>query len=234
MKKGFNVNRCSIDDTGDTEGTYPLITACAASPKSSTFGYHQTLYLGSDSSDFYRISINGFDNTMHFELHTGERPIGRVMEVIAGNRTGAHSGLERGHTRTLYTDYLLYSSEHGDGSVLGVKEEQNGTIGVFSVSELSNDAPVLDFCADEPVLPGRDSLFVCSGMKSEGCIKRIRFGVLAESSGSSGQQRFDGATGVWSVKAKHGDPYDSFLVVSFIQSTKLMRVGKEGEYTYHP
>ncbi|KAF8941394.1 hypothetical protein BGZ47_007395 [Haplosporangium gracile] len=60
-------------------------------------------------------------------------------------------------------------TEHGRGSILGVKEEEEGTIGVFAISELSNDAPVLDFCANEPTLPGRDSLFVCSGLKSEGC-----------------------------------------------------------------
>ncbi|KAF9133913.1 hypothetical protein BGW39_008668 [Mortierella sp. 14UC] len=229
MKKEPHANRSSIDDAGVNEDIYPLITACATPPRSSTPDGHQTLYLGSDTSDFYRVNINGLDNTMHFELHTGERPIGRVMEVIAGSHTRALSEPEQGQA-TAHMDYLLYSSEHGNGSVLGVKEEENGTIGVFSISELSNDAPVLDFCADEPALPGCDSLFVCSGMKSEGCIKRVRSGVLVESSGSSGQQRFDGATGVWSVKAKREDPYDSFLVVSFIQSTKLMRVGKEGEF----
>ncbi|KAG0279891.1 hypothetical protein BGZ95_011936 [Linnemannia exigua] len=230
MKKEPRVNKSSIDDSMEPEDKYPLITACATPPRSSTPDGHQTLYLGSDTADFYRVNVNGFDNTMHFELHTGERPIGRVMEIIAGNRTGVPSTSEQGESIALHTDYLLYSSEHGNGSVLGVKEEVNGTIGVFSVSELSNDAPVLDFCADEPALPGRDSLFVCSGMKSEGCIKRVRSGVLVDSSGSSGQQRFGGATGVWSVKERRKDLYDSFLVISFIQSTKLMRVGEEGEF----
>ncbi|KAK3842876.1 MAG: mono-functional DNA-alkylating methyl methanesulfonate N-term-domain-containing protein [Linnemannia gamsii] len=230
MKKEPQVSMSSIDDTVEPEDTYPLITACATPPRSSTPDGSQTLYLGSDTADFYRININGFDNTMHFELHTGERPIGRVMEIIAGDRTGVLPTPEKGRSIALHTDYLLYSSEHGNGSVLGVKEEVNGTIGVFSVSELPNDAPVLDFCADEPVFPGRDSLFVCSGMKSEGCIKRVRSGVVVNSSGSSGQQRFGGATGVWSVKEKRKDPYDSFLVISFIQSTKLMKVGEEGEF----
>ncbi|KAF9151941.1 hypothetical protein BG015_006027 [Linnemannia schmuckeri] len=132
--------------------------------------------------------------------------------------------------------YCMVYVDHGHGSILGVKEEEGGTIGVFAISELSNDAPVLDFCANEPALPGRDSLFVCSGMKSEGCIKRVRSGILVESSGSSGQQLFGGATAVWSVKAKRKDPFDSYLVVSFIQSTKLMRVSEQGEFedvSYH-
>jgi hypothetical protein len=166
---------------------------------------------------------------MHFELNAGERSIGRVMEVIGGSRARAHQAMEQDPHSALHTDYLLYSSEHGSGSVLGVKEEGEGSISVFAISELSNDAPVLDFCADEPELPGRDALLVCSGMKSEGCIKRVRSGILVESSGSSGQQLFDGATGLWSVKAKRKDPFDSFLMVSFIQSTKLMRVGDQGK-----
>ncbi|KAG0298409.1 hypothetical protein BGZ96_012131 [Linnemannia gamsii] len=230
IKNVARATRTTTDDTDEPEDTYPLISACATPLRSKTLDGQQKLYLGSDTSDFFRININGHNNTMHFELNTGERSIGRVMEVIGGSRARVHQELEQDPQAALYTDYLIYSSEHGSGSVLGVKEEEEGSIGVFAISELSNDAPVLDFCADEPAFPGRDSLLVCSGMKSEGCIKRVRSGVFVESSGSSGKQLFVGATGVWSVKSKWTDTFDSFLVVSFIQSTKLMRVSDQGEF----
>ncbi|KAF9093953.1 hypothetical protein BGX29_009725 [Mortierella sp. GBA35] len=227
IKKESPMSESSDGDEPDT--TFPLISACATSPKSEFPTYHQTLYLGSDTADFYRVNINGYTNTMNFELNAGERPIGGVMEVLTRHHNTVRLPSDPDQDTVLRTDYLLYSSEYGDGSILGVKEEED-TIGLYAVSELSNDAPVLDFCAPEPALPGRDSLFVCSGMKSEGCIKRIRSGILAESSGSSGQQLFEGATGVWSVKANHMDAFDSFLVVSFIQSTKLMKASGEGDF----
>ncbi|KAF9146965.1 hypothetical protein BGX30_000049 [Mortierella sp. GBA39] len=229
LKKESRVNKGTTDDADDHKDTYPLISACATPPRSNSLDGQQTLYLGSDSADFFRVNINGHNNTIYFELDAGERPIGRVLEVIGGSRS-VHQRTERGPDQPLHTDFLLYSSDHGNGSILSVKEEEEGTIGVFAVSELLNDAPVLDFCADEPALPGRDSLFACSGMKSEGCIKRVRSGILVESSGSSGHQLFAGATGVWNVKAKRKDPFDSFLVVSFIMSTKLMRVSEQGEF----
>ncbi|KAG0377552.1 hypothetical protein BGX24_005884 [Mortierella sp. AD032] len=184
MKKEPQVSMSSIDDTVEPEDTYPLITACATPPRSSTPDGLQTLYLGSDTADFYRININGFDNTMHFELHTGERPIGRVMEIIAGNRTGVLPTSEKGRSIALHTDYLLYSSEHGNGSVLGVKEEVNGTIGVFSVSELPNDAPVLDFCEFEDVSEHcgleLSQATIASGRLMDGAIFQVhRAGVVA-------------------------------------------------------
>ncbi|KAG9072646.1 hypothetical protein KI688_000417 [Linnemannia hyalina] len=228
LKKESRVNRSTTDDADDYKDTYPLISACATPPRSNSLDGQQTLYLGSDSADFFRVNINGHNNTIYFELDAGERPIGRVLEVIGGSRS-VHQRAESGPDQPLHTDFLLYSSDHGNGSILSVKEEEEGTIGVFAVSELLNDAPVLDFCADEPALPGRDSLFACSGMKSEGCIKRVRSGILVESSGSSGHQLFAGATGVWNVKAKRKDLFDSFLVVSFIKSTKLMRVSEQGD-----
>lgn len=127
----------------------------------------------------------------------------------------------------LNTDYLFYSSDYGDGGVLAIKEEEEG-IDLFAVTEIRNSSPILDFCAREPSLPGRDSLYVCSGMKGEGALKRIRSGLSIESSGSSGQEFFAGATGIWSIKENEDDTFDSFMVVSFIQSTKIMRSGEGG------
>ncbi|KAF9968006.1 hypothetical protein BGZ70_007203 [Mortierella alpina] len=129
----------------------------------------------------------------------------------------------------LSTDYVLYSSDQGDGGILAIKEEEvDGGIELFAITELQNSSPVLDFCVQEPTLPGRDSLYLCSGLKQEGSLKRVRSGILAESSGSGGNQFFAGATGLWNVKENRDDAFDSFLVVSFVQSTTLMRTGDGG------
>ncbi|KAF9334042.1 hypothetical protein BGZ91_011026 [Linnemannia elongata] len=126
LKKESRVDRGTKDDADDPKDTYPLISACATPPRSSSLDGQQTLYLGSDSADFFRVNINGHNNTMYFELDAGDRPIGRVLEVIGGSRSIVHQRTEQGPNQPLHTDFLLYSSEHGNGNILGVKEEEEG------------------------------------------------------------------------------------------------------------
>ncbi|GJJ70931.1 hypothetical protein EMPS_03281 [Entomortierella parvispora] len=207
---------------------YPLISACATPPRSQIPLSDQTLYLGSDTAELYRINIQHLTYGMNFELITGDRPVGEVLFVLA--RAQLKTEPIMGDTNQdiiLNTDYLLYSNDQGDGGILAVKEEEDG-IDLFAITELQNTSPVLDFCAREPSFPGRDALFVCSGMKEEGSIKRIRSGITVESTGSSGDNFFAGATGLWSVKESATDEFDTFIVTSFIQQTKIMRSGLGG------
>ncbi|KAF8936108.1 hypothetical protein BGZ58_004595 [Dissophora ornata] len=206
---------------------FPLISACTTPPRSPYLASDQTLYLGSDTSELYRVNIHHLTYAMQFELVSGERPVGNVMQVLARHLFTAEPLLDLEQEIVLSTDYLVYSSDYGDGGVLAVREEEDG-IELFAITELENSSPILDFCAREPSFPGRDSLYVCSGMRGEGSLKRIRSGISVESSGSSGNQFFAGATGLWSAKESDKDIFDSFLIVSFIQSTRLMRSGNEG------
>ncbi|CAO3573256.1 unnamed protein product [Mortierella alpina] len=209
--------------------TFPLISACATPPRSPHLTSDQSVYLGSDTSELYRINVNHLTYSMQFELVSGERPVGNVMLVLGRRQVLAESttlGVEQ--ETILSTDYVLYSSEQGDGGILAIKEEEDGGIELFAITELQNSSPVLDFCAQEPTLPGRDSLYLCSGLKQEGSLKRVRSGIPAESSGSGGNQFFAGATGLWNVKENREDVSDSFLVVSFVQSTTLMKTGDGG------
>ncbi|KAF9963351.1 hypothetical protein BGZ65_004120 [Modicella reniformis] len=224
---------CSEDVNETPSGLFatdmlPLISACATPPPSPNPASDQTLYLGSDTSELYRVNIQHLTLSMQFELISGDRPVGNVMQVLARNQFAIVPVLaEMDQEIVLNTDYLVYSNDYGDGGILAIKEEEEG-INLFAITELQNSSPILDFCAREPSLPGRDSLYACSGMKGEGTLKRIRSGVSIESSGSSGQEFFAGATGLWSIKENVGDAFDSFLVISFIQSTKFMRSGEVG------
>ncbi|KAF9350984.1 hypothetical protein BGX34_000870, partial [Mortierella sp. NVP85] len=208
---------------------FPLISACATPPPSPYPSSDQTLYLGSDTSELYRVNIQYLTLAMQFELISGDRPVGSVMQVLARHQFATLSlQADLDQEILLNTDYLVYSSDYGDGGILAIKEDEEEGIDLFAITEIQNSSPILDFCTREPSLPGRDSLYVCSGMKTEGSLKRIRSGLSIESSGSSGQQFFTGATGLWSIKANMSDAFDSFMVVSFIQSTKLMRSGEGG------
>lgn len=209
-----------------------MISACDTPPQSPFPTNAQALYLGSDTGELYRVNINNTPYTMNFEMVSGERPIGKVMQVV-GRRQIAALSQDRDHDEDmdspeeviLNTDFLIYAGEQGDGGVLAIKEEETH-IDLFAITHLQNCAPTLDFCMREPSMPGRDTLFVCTGMKSQGAIQKIRSGISVESSGSSGNQFFAGATGLWGIKVQATDEFDTFLVVSFIQSTKIMQSGE--------
>ncbi|KAG0227500.1 hypothetical protein BGX31_006992 [Mortierella sp. GBA43] len=219
-----------FDNTGDAlaSDTFPLISACATPPPSTPHSADQTLYLGSDTSELYRINIQHLTLAMHFELMSGDRPVGNVMQVLARHQiSAAPLQADMDQEVIINTDYLIYSGDHGDGGVLAIRDEEE-EIELFAITEVQNSSPIMDFCVREPSFPGRDSLYVCSGMKSQGALKRIRSGVSIESSGKSGQSFFSGTTGLWSIKENDTDTFDSFIVVSFVNSTKLMRSGEGG------
>ncbi|KAF9214237.1 hypothetical protein BGZ59_004093 [Podila verticillata] len=222
------------DDITPGSGSYPLISACATPPPSPYPTHSQALYMGSDTGELYRVNINYAPYSMNFEMISGERPVGKVMHVVARRQIAAlpqehddDQDMDHPEEIILNTDFLIYSGEQGDGGVLAIKEEET-QIDLFAIAHLQNCAPTLDFCMREPSMPGRDTLYVCTGMKTQGAIRKIRSGISVESSGSSGNQFFAGATGLWGIKAQATEEVDTFLVVSFIQSTKVMQSGEDG------
>ncbi|KAG0324288.1 hypothetical protein BG000_002270, partial [Podila horticola] len=171
------------DDNIPEGSAYPLISACDTPPQSPFPTNAQALYLGSDTGELYRVNINNTPYTMNFEMVSGERPIGKVMQVV-GRRQIAALSQDHNHDEDmdspeeviLNTDFLIYAGEQGDGGVLAIKEEETH-IDLFAITHLQNCAPTLDFCMREPSMPGRDTLFVCTGMKSQGAIQKIRSGI---------------------------------------------------------
>ncbi|KAG0080640.1 hypothetical protein BGZ92_000545, partial [Podila epicladia] len=180
------------DDNIPGGSTYPLISACDTPPQSSFPTNAQALYLGSDTGELYRVNINNIPYTMNFEMVSGERPVGKVMQVIARQQFAAllqdrddddddDDDMDPPEEIILNTDFLLYAGEQGDGGVLAIKEEET-RIDLFAITHLQNCAPTLDFCMREPSMPGRDTLYVCTGMRSQGAIQKIRSGISVQSS----------------------------------------------------
>ncbi|KAF9409224.1 hypothetical protein BGZ94_002017, partial [Podila epigama] len=216
------------------EDRLPLISACGTPPPSPFVSNTQALYLGSDTGELYRVNINATTRTMYFDLVSGEHPVGKAMQVVARLQTAIGPMTDNNNDQdhlldetVLSTDFLIYAGEQSDGGVLAIKEEED-RIDLFAIANVPNNSPTLDFCLRESSMPGRDALFRCTGMKSGGAIQRIRSGISVESSGSSGNLFFAGTTGLWGIKTIDTDEVDTFLVVSFVQSTKVMQSGEDG------
>ncbi|KAG0237957.1 hypothetical protein BGW42_008057 [Actinomortierella wolfii] len=209
---------------------YPFISALAPSPGIALTD-EQIIYLGSPTSEIYRIHLDTITNEMQYEMVSGERSVGKVMTVLAKQtfyREEEDDDMPGRMTSTLYsTDFLLYSNEQGDGGVLAIREDRD-CVSPFAVETLQSDSPILDFSLREPSIPGRDCIYACSGMREEGSLLRIRSGIATESSGSSSNPYFAGTVGMWAFALKEADDFDSFLVISFVQSTKVMFNGEEG------
>ncbi|CAA0812680.1 Cleavage and polyadenylation specificity factor (CPSF) A subunit protein [Striga hermonthica] len=91
-------------------------------------------------------------------------------------------------------------------------------------SPIQNIAPVLDMCIVDYPNERHDQMFVCSGMASEGSLRIIRSGISVEKLLKTAPI-YQGVTDTWTIKMKFSDPYHSFLVLSFVEETRVLSVG---------
>ncbi|XP_039131386.1 DNA damage-binding protein 1 isoform X2 [Dioscorea cayenensis subsp. rotundata] len=108
--------------------------------------------------------------------------------------------------------------EMGDGMVLKL---ENGR--VIYKSPIQNIAPILDLsvvdCHDE-----KQEIFASCGMNTEGSVRVIQSGISVEKLVSTAPI-YHGITGTWTLKMKESDLYHSFLVLSFVEETRVLSVG---------
>ncbi|XP_042053736.1 probable splicing factor 3B subunit 3 [Salvia splendens] len=91
-------------------------------------------------------------------------------------------------------------------------------------SSIQNIAPILDMCIVDYPDEKHDQMFACSGIASEGSLRIIRSGISVEKLLKT-TPIYQGVTGTWTVKLKVSDPYHSFLVLSFVEETRVLSVG---------
>ncbi|KAL8463769.1 hypothetical protein ACS0TY_033641 [Phlomoides rotata] len=91
-------------------------------------------------------------------------------------------------------------------------------------SSIQNIAPILDMCIVDYPDEKQDQMFACSGIASEGSLRIIRSGISVEKLLKTAPI-YQGVTGTWTVKMRVSDPYHSFLVLSFVEETRVLSVG---------
>jgi splicing factor 3B subunit 3 len=109
--------------------------------------------------------------------------------------------------------------EMGDGQVLKIEE---GTLVCRSL--IQNIAPILDISLVDYHNEKQDQMFACCGMGREGSLRIIRNGISVEKLHST-PPIYQGVTGTWTMRMKHHDSYHSFLVISFVEETRVLSVG---------
>lgn len=109
--------------------------------------------------------------------------------------------------------------EMGDGQVLKIEE---GALVCRSL--IQNIAPILDISLVDYHNEKQDQMFACCGIGREGSLRIIRNGISVEKLLST-PPIYQGVTGTWTMRMKHCDSYHSFLVISFVEETRVLSVG---------
>ncbi|CAN4118631.1 unnamed protein product [Withania somnifera] len=115
--------------------------------------------------------------------------------------------------------FLAVIVEMGDGMVLKVEEGR-----LVYRSPIQNIAPILDMLVVDYHDEKHDQMFACCGMAPEGSLRVIRSGISVEKLLKTAAI-YQGITGIWAVKMKLADSYHSFLVLSFVEETRVLSVG---------
>ncbi|KAF5181745.1 Splicing factor 3b subunit [Thalictrum thalictroides] len=109
--------------------------------------------------------------------------------------------------------------EMGDGMVL---QFESGRL--LYRSPIENIAPILDMSVVDYHDEKQDQMFACCGMAPEGSLRIIRSGISVEKLLRTAPI-YQGITGTWTTKMKVVDSYHSFLVLSFVEETRVLSVG---------
>ncbi|CAH9068267.1 unnamed protein product [Cuscuta epithymum] len=117
------------------------------------------------------------------------------------------------------TDFIAAIVEMGDGMVLKLEDGR-----LVYTSPIQNIAPILDMSVVDYHNEKQDQMFACCGMAPEGSLRIIRSGISVEKLLKTAPI-YQGITGTWTVKMKVTDIYHSFLVLSFVEETRVLSVG---------
>ncbi|XP_042514315.1 splicing factor 3B subunit 3 isoform X2 [Macadamia integrifolia] len=166
---------------------------------------------------------NSTHSRLMFCLNTGELFMIEVSSDPEGIRVNLSDCLYRGPTckALLWVEGELVAAlvEMGDGMVLKL---ENGKL-VYS-SPIQNIAPILDMTVVDYHDENQDQIFACCGKAPEGSLRVIRSGISVEKLLRTAPI-YQGITGTWTMRMKVTDRYHSFLVLSFVEETRVLSVG---------
>ncbi|RLN36473.1 splicing factor 3B subunit 3 isoform X1 [Panicum miliaceum] len=109
--------------------------------------------------------------------------------------------------------------EMGDGMIFKIGHRR-----LFLKSTIQNVAPILDLAIADYHGEKQDQMFACCGMCPEGSLRVLRNGVNVEKLLRT-EAIYQGVTGLWTLRMKTNDAYHSFLVLSFVEETRILSVG---------
>ncbi|CAG8447000.1 2401_t:CDS:10 [Diversispora eburnea] len=190
-----------------TSFAYPMDASVLKRTAALPLSPKQYIYAGMESGYLYRIDIISERSIVFTLLHDEKfiNPIGTGMTVLCLDP-------EIG-------DFIIFSGEMSDGAVSGPKSKSKITW------EIPNWAPISDFQMLDLHKERRDVIFSCSGVAPYGSIRELRKAIGVNVITKT-ESDFNGINSLWNLKYNVNDIIDTFLAISFSNSTRLMRISE--------
>ncbi|GAV76408.1 CPSF_A domain-containing protein/MMS1_N domain-containing protein [Cephalotus follicularis] len=122
---------------------------------------------------------------------------------------------------------VYVGSSYGDSQLIKLNLQPDAKGSYIEVLErYVNLGPIVDFCVVDLERQGQGQVVTCSGAYKDGSLRIIRNGIGINEQASVELQ---GIKGMWSLRSSTDDPFDTFLVVSFISETRILAMNMEDE-----
>ncbi|XVE94238.1 hypothetical protein REPUB_Repub01dG0264300 [Reevesia pubescens] len=123
--------------------------------------------------------------------------------------------------------FVYIGSSYGDSQLikLNLQPDAKGSY-VEVLEKYVNLGPIVDFCVVDLERQGQGQVVTCSGAYKDGSLRIVRNGIGINEQASVELQ---GIKGMWSLRSSTDDPFDTFLVVSFISETRILAMNLEDE-----
>ncbi|XP_031500678.1 DNA damage-binding protein 1 [Nymphaea colorata] len=123
--------------------------------------------------------------------------------------------------------FVFIGSSYGDSQLIKLNLQPDAKGSYVEVLErYVNLGPIVDFCVVDLERQGQGQVVTCSGAFKDGSLRVVRNGIGINEQASVELQ---GIKGMWSLRSSTDDPYDTFLVVSFISETRILAMNSEDE-----
>ncbi|GLT97110.1 hypothetical protein SLE2022_146930 [Rubroshorea leprosula] len=123
--------------------------------------------------------------------------------------------------------FVFVGSSYGDSQLIKLNMQPDAKGSYVEVLErYVNLGPIVDFCVVDLERQGQGQVVTCSGAYKDGSLRIVRNGIGINEQASVELQ---GIKGMWSLRISTDDPFDTFLVVSFINETRILAMNLEDE-----
>ncbi|KAM3349701.1 hypothetical protein ACQJBY_022539 [Aegilops geniculata] len=128
--------------------------------------------------------------------------------------------------------FFYVGSQFGDSQLLKLNTQADARGSFVEILEqYINIGPIVDLCVVDFERQGQGQVITCSGAHKDGSIRIIRNEIVITDQASL---QLHGMKGLWSLKCSLNDPYDTFLVVTFINETRFLAINKENKLVETP
>nr|XP_016437271.1 PREDICTED: DNA damage-binding protein 1-like [Nicotiana tabacum] len=195
------------------------IVYCDASAVNDTYpigrGLHSIRTYG--QVDAYRYLLGDRIGRLHLLVITHEKKKVTRVTINHLEETSVASTISY-----LCDSFVYIGSSYGDSQLVKLNlQHDNGVSSVEVVKSYVNLGPIGDFCVVDLEKQGQSQVVACSGAYKDGSLRIVRSAIGLHEQASA---ELEGIRGMWSLRSATDDSYDTFLVVSFIRSTRYFKM----------